>query len=220
MTAANLLQLVDVRDACCEFLQSQLHPTNCLGIKAFADLHGCIDLVAGAESYIESHFTEVLDCDEFLSLNHRQVIELIASDTITVPSEERVYEAVLAWVNHKPETRKKNLPELMENVRLPLLSKDYLIERVKAEPLMEEFSQCKDYIIEALTYHLTLGDKERINPASLAMLNSIRTKIRQPVGRPKVMLAIGGQAPKAIRSVEYYDFKVRQISSLFNANFH
>ncbi len=33
LPAANLLQLTDVRDACCEFLLAQLHPTNCLGIK-------------------------------------------------------------------------------------------------------------------------------------------------------------------------------------------
>lgn len=38
LPAANLLQLNDVRDACCEFLQSQLHPTNCLGIRRLVDL--------------------------------------------------------------------------------------------------------------------------------------------------------------------------------------
>ena len=59
LPAANLLQLTDVRDACCEFLQSQLHPTNCLGIRAFADLHGCMDLLTTTEGYIERHFTEV-----------------------------------------------------------------------------------------------------------------------------------------------------------------
>jgi kelch-like protein 2/3 len=57
LPAANLLQLTDVRDACCEFLQVQLHPTNCLGIRAFADLHGCLELLTHAESYIEQHFT-------------------------------------------------------------------------------------------------------------------------------------------------------------------
>lgn len=56
LPAANLLQLTDVRDACCDFLQTQLHPTNCLGIRAFADLHDCIDLLAHADSYIEQHF--------------------------------------------------------------------------------------------------------------------------------------------------------------------
>ena len=50
LPAANLLQLNDVRDACCEFLQSQLHPTNCLGIRAFADLHGCLDLLANTKN--------------------------------------------------------------------------------------------------------------------------------------------------------------------------
>lgn len=56
LPAANLLQLTDVRDACCDFLQVQLHPTNCLGIRAFADLHGCLDLLSHAELYIEQHF--------------------------------------------------------------------------------------------------------------------------------------------------------------------
>lgn len=56
LPAANLLQLTDVRDACCDFLQVQLHPTNCLGIRAFADLHGCLELLSNAETYIELHF--------------------------------------------------------------------------------------------------------------------------------------------------------------------
>ncbi|KAH7977365.1 hypothetical protein HPB49_001091 [Dermacentor silvarum] len=56
LPAANLLQLSDVQEACCEFLQAQLHPSNCLGIRAFADLHGCLDLLSHCDSYIEQHF--------------------------------------------------------------------------------------------------------------------------------------------------------------------
>ena len=102
LTAANLLQMSDVKDFCCEFLQSQLHPTNCLGIKDFADTHGCGDLLAQAKSYVESHCAEVLDAsDEFLQLQCEKVVDLISSDTITVPSEEKVYEAVIRWVQHE-----------------------------------------------------------------------------------------------------------------------
>lgn len=57
LTAANLLQLTDVRDACCDYLQSQLDPSNCLGIREFADIHGCLDLFNYADSYIEQHFS-------------------------------------------------------------------------------------------------------------------------------------------------------------------
>ena len=38
LPAANLLQLIDVRDACCEFLAAQLHPTNALGIKVSCNI--------------------------------------------------------------------------------------------------------------------------------------------------------------------------------------
>lgn len=38
LPAANLLQLSWVRDSCCRFLQSHLHPSNCLGIRSFGKL--------------------------------------------------------------------------------------------------------------------------------------------------------------------------------------
>lgn len=57
LQAANLLQLNEVKLACCDFLQSQLDPSNCIGIRAFADLHGCIDLLNYAENFIEQHFS-------------------------------------------------------------------------------------------------------------------------------------------------------------------
>lgn len=38
LPAANLLQLSWVRDSCCRFLQSHLHPSNCLGIRSFGNL--------------------------------------------------------------------------------------------------------------------------------------------------------------------------------------
>ena len=65
---------------------------------------------------------------QFLALDTNQVAELISSDTITVPSEEKVYESVLAWVRHDLSHRRCHLPLLMESVRLPLLSREYLFQ--------------------------------------------------------------------------------------------
>ena len=39
LPAANLLSLSWVRDSCCRFLQSQLYPSNCLGIRSFGNFH-------------------------------------------------------------------------------------------------------------------------------------------------------------------------------------
>ena len=226
LPAANLMQLSDVKEACCEFLQNQLHPTNCLGIKSFADLHGCLDLLAATNNYIESHFSEVLDCDEFYALDADQVSDLIASDTITVPSEEKVYESVIAWVRHDSGLRGQHLPRLMEHVRLPLLSRDYLLKKVDGEGLFQTYPECKDFIIEALKFHLANGQSVlATHPGSLlehsnndlsTVFSSPRTRPRQPIGLPKVILAIGGQAPKAVRSVECYRYVLFKKNFIFN----
>ena len=67
-----------------------------------------------SHQYIESHFTEVLSSDEFIELDATDVANLISSDTISVCSEEKIYEAALAWVQHNPNERGKNLPEVSE----------------------------------------------------------------------------------------------------------
>lgn len=59
LPAASLLQLMDVRQNCCDFLQSQLHPTNCLGIRAFADVHTCTELLQQANAYAGDHSSKI-----------------------------------------------------------------------------------------------------------------------------------------------------------------
>ena len=43
----------------------------------------------------------------------------------------QVFESVISWINHSTEQRSQNLPMLIEHVRLPLLSQDYLIHKVR-----------------------------------------------------------------------------------------
>ena len=80
----------------------------------------------------------------------------------------------------------------MEYVRLPLLPRDYLIERVETEPLIKRSFACKDFLIEALKYHLVPRFQRNF-------IQSPRTRSRLPIGFPKVLYVVGGQAPKAIR---------------------
>ena len=47
-----MLQLSEVVEACCNFLMKQLHPSNCIGIRQFADAQGCSDLYKVANNYV------------------------------------------------------------------------------------------------------------------------------------------------------------------------
>jgi kelch-like protein 2/3 len=84
------------------------------------------------------------------------------------------------------------------------LFREYLIQRVDCEGLFDAHPECKNFIIEALKFHLAgaaafHGVPSSLGEASLSKLSasfftSERTKPRQPIGLPKVMLAIGKKA--------------------------
>ena len=76
-----------------------------LGIAGFADRHSCTKLLHAAETFARQHFVDVLQNEEFMSLTQRQLSRLIIDDELNVQCEERVFEAVLAWIKHDPETR-------------------------------------------------------------------------------------------------------------------
>lgn len=62
LPAACLLQLVEIQEICCEFLKRQLDPSNCLGIRAFADTHACRELLRIADKFTQHNFQEVCIC--------------------------------------------------------------------------------------------------------------------------------------------------------------
>jgi len=82
-----------------------------------------------------------------------------------------------------------------------IIFREYLIQRVDCEGLFDAHPECKNFIIEALKFHLAgaaayHGVPSSLGEASLTKLStsfftSQRTKPRQPIGLPKVMLAIG-----------------------------
>ena len=80
----NTLSFTGVQKACCDFLEEQLDPSNCLGIKAFAETHGCEELRKAAEKYILKHFVELVDSEEFLQLDNEDLVSLIKCDNLTV----------------------------------------------------------------------------------------------------------------------------------------
>lgn len=195
---ANLLQLNEVRDACCDFLKDQLHPTNCLGIKAFADIHSCRDLLTEAQAFAQKHFSKVMESEEFYSLSHTDVIELVSSTELGILLEEDVFEAVISWTKHNTCDRAVHLPELLKHVRFLFLRREYLVHRVCEEELIQSNPACKDFLIDALKYHL-------LPPTDRTSLVGSNCPPRKRIGMPQSILTVGGQAPKAIRNVEIFD---------------
>ncbi|NXX65289.1 KLHL3 protein, partial [Spizella passerina] len=95
-----------------------------------------------------------------------------------------VFEAVISWINYEKESRLEHMAKLMEHVRLPLLPRDYLVQ-----VSLKRSHQC---------LHLSCW---------LSLIRSCLSFFLALLFPLQVMIVVGGQAPKAIRSVECYDFE-------------
>ncbi|XP_029345666.1 kelch-like protein 2 isoform X2 [Acyrthosiphon pisum] len=199
LAAADLIQFDYIRAACEEFLQTQLNPSNCLGIRALADLHNCTELMSSSDAYIKKQFLEVVKYNEFLSLSPEEVIQLISCSDLAVTFEENVFESVMNWVKHELSCRKLFLPDLMEHVRLPLTSKPYLLDNVVEEPLLKNCHKCKDYVLEAIQFHLIKSQKIMTIP------KTIRCKPRQSGGLQKVILMLSYSPVMNKTFMSWYD---------------
>ncbi|XP_022167786.1 kelch-like protein 2 isoform X2 [Myzus persicae] len=197
LPAADLLQLDYVKQACVLFLQKQLDPSNCLGIKVYADIYNCKELLSSSEEFIKKQFIEVVKYDEFLSLSLEEVIKLVSCDDTCIPFEEKAFECVIDWVKHELNCRKDFLADLMEHVRLPLISKEYLLEKVIDEPLLKSCPKCKDYVFEAL--HLNLI--KSIHPSSVPQTK--RNKHRLSCSQKVVLVLSLSRLPNTLISNRY-----------------
>lgn len=168
----------------------------------FADLHACPDLLQDSQRYARKHFPEVKQSDEFLSLAVGDVIGLISSNELGVLTEEDVFEAVIAWVKHRREERFPHLSDLIEHVRYELLSSNYVLKHVAEEAILKEHTGCKDFIIEALKYHL-------MSPSERASMPGRQVVPRIRIGGPQSIVIVGGQAPKAIKNIDICDMKTQ-----------
>ena len=86
-----------------------MDPTNCLGIRAFADTHSCRELLRIADRYAQQHFIDVKESEEFLCLPINQLIDIISSDELNMTCEEDVFNAVMQWISYDHEQRKQYL---------------------------------------------------------------------------------------------------------------
>lgn len=115
--AADLLLLTDLKTLCCEFLEGCIAAENCIGIRDFA-LHYCLHHVHYlATEYLETHFRDVSSTEEFLELSPQKLKEVISLEKLNVGNERYVFEAVIRWIAHDVEMRKRLENQKVEKER-------------------------------------------------------------------------------------------------------
>jgi len=170
LATASMLHLERIVDACCEFLMSNIHPCNCLGILNFSELHSCKQLWKQAFQYLEDHFMEVILFEEFLNIDLNLLKKIFRSSSLNISSEEDVVNALEIWILYDAEKRRVHIPELLhEGLRIFHLNTSYTSAYAVDGALSSFHHLCKKIFAEMLVLktdpkRLTDGRLEKITP--------------------------------------------------------
>ncbi|XP_046864948.1 LOW QUALITY PROTEIN: kelch-like ECH-associated protein 1B [Xenia sp. Carnegie-2017] len=197
---ATMLHLTSLANSCANFLEAHMDYFNCIGIRAFADHYSCTSLENFAFRYICEHFLDVVQSEEFLQLSKDGLLELIQSNLIQVYSEDEIFNAVEVWIKHHYEARKGMASELLQHVRLPLVSLEFLETRVVPASFVKNDSKCQMLLATALNSH-------KSNLPSYMFVHR---------AQPQMLYTVGGRNSDCcqLATLEQYDVATNSWSSL------
>ncbi len=200
LPASSLLQMHGVVDACCTFLASQLHPSNCLGIRQFSQVHSCSELWKKCCMFMQQRFPEIALHEEFLELSFQDLCIILSDGNLNVRGEEQVYEAGLTWIKHHLDDRKRLIADLLRCIRMPLMSATYLSREVHSESLVMDNFAGRGLLLEAMDHHLRKHYmRDSTNPQA-----TLSTTPRHCPGL-EYLFAIGGSGPPVSENNPFLD---------------
>ncbi|XP_015725743.2 actin-binding protein IPP, partial [Coturnix japonica] len=185
IVAADMLQLSEVVELCCEFLKGQIDPLNCIGFFQFSEQIACHDLLEFTESYIHAHFLEVQAGEEFLALTKEQLVKILRSEDLSIEDEYQVFLAAMQWILKDLGKRRKYVVEVLEPVRFPLLPAQRLLKYIEGIP---------DFSLRVALQTLL---KEYCEVCKSPKENKVSSFLQASKGRPrrkarKYLYAVGG----------------------------
>lgn len=81
------------------------------------------DLYAKARNYLLRYFIEVAAKNkDILEMNLKDFYDIISDDELNTREEDNVWKLCIKWIDHDPENRKQHVSQLMQGVRLGLMT--------------------------------------------------------------------------------------------------
>ena len=154
IATADYLLLPGLKSLACDFLKGILATENCVFNYYFAERYQCMNLMEECRELIKSNFSAVMETDDFLNLDAKQVIKWVSSDDIIIKAEEEVFKGIVKWVHHNESEREKEFPYLLHQVRLNSVHQDYLVNEMVKEELITTNNECLNFVLGFLKWIL------------------------------------------------------------------
>ena len=148
--ACDVLQLDTLKSGCDVFMKAQVDLANCVGFYRVATLYTLHKVQRKAKGLILAEFKTVAFTDQFKEMSCSELVEIIKDDNIHVEDEDLVFESVLDWIRNNPDKRKSSLETILEYVRLPYCTSQYLQQTYDKNDISTP--KCFKYLQEAYRF--------------------------------------------------------------------
>uniref|UniRef100_A0A3Q3MFM1 Kelch-like protein 10 n=1 Tax=Mastacembelus armatus TaxID=205130 RepID=A0A3Q3MFM1_9TELE len=199
---ADRFNVTGINKVCSDLLEEQMTPQNCIGIWRFMNVYYYPELKHKAFLFTLNHFeTVAATSQEFLLLSAQELAQIIESNQLNVKKEERVFEAIMRWINYTPEERRGCLSLLLSKVRLAVMCPEYLMDIVNGNGVVKENEDCHTILLKALDIMLEARTKSFSN-------NFLWCPLACPRLPSAILLAIGGwSGGSPTNAIEAYDVR-------------
>ncbi|XP_050427448.1 kelch-like protein 3 [Adelges cooleyi] len=198
LKASEYFQFNYATDLCYNYVQKNIDVTNCLNFLSFAEPTSQKRLYTYCLLYCLEHFKTILENEsqviELYELNFEDITKLISNDHLVVESEEKIIDFIFEWIKYDLEERSKYLSNLLNYLKLPLISKNTIL-RICDEPLMRSQHDC---LIDIMKNYISVDVDENITKA---------TKRTPHLYKPNIIFAIKGQSNGDDSYVMYMDLR-------------
>ena len=154
LSAANLFQLIALRNGCAEYMMNHVTVSNSIGMYFFARAHQCEVLARQAKEIINHKFADLCREQEFLALPSDKLLEIIKDDELDVASEEEVYTACIAWLEHDFELRRVHILDIIKSLRLANVSAYFFCDTVDRNQHLHSCLEITELMNTVKYYHM------------------------------------------------------------------
>lgn len=215
MPAADQFNIEGIVFKCCKFLEENLSPVNCIGVRQYAQMYFREQLADAALSYLLEHFETIIateENEEFNMLTCEELVDIFDNDELNIRGEEHAFEAIVKWIGKDPDNRKTSMTQLLGKLRLGLMETEYFMHHVRGHEYVKACGEeIRPLIRDALQ---VLHRLESNQDQSFHVL----TRPRLP---HQILLAVGGWSGGSPTNViEAYDSRADQwvnVSAKFEA---
>ena len=159
IATANFLLLPSLKTMAANVLKETVTTENCVFNYYFADKYECVELKEKCREVINTSFSVVMETEDFLNLDQKQVLEWVSSDDVIVNEEGDIFKGIVKWVSLNKSEREGDFPELLHQVRLPFVSRDFLLDKlIKDELITKNPVFCSAFVINAMKVVLSSAE--------------------------------------------------------------